>query len=171
MNQQFYILRHGEKTPDGSKLSNRGRKQAEHLAKRLSNIQFDRVYSSDLQRCKETAEILNNILKLPINYETALREIQGEARIKPSKYRKEIKVIKDFWNKLKKEKGTILIVSSGNVNRFLFSYILDIERKKANFMQNPTGLTVLEKKKTKGYRAHFINDTSHLPDKLRVSQD
>ena len=61
----FYIVRHGETEGNASgilglnpRLTANGVKQAQGLAKQLKSIHFDAVFSSDLIRAKQTAEII-----------------------------------------------------------------------------------------------------------------
>lgn len=79
----FYIVRHGEtewnvkKILQGqgdSPLTSVGKKQIADLAKEISLIHFDHIYSSDLMRAQQTAEILNIERKLAINTTHLLRE-------------------------------------------------------------------------------------------------
>lgn len=77
------IVRHGE-TDWNTKsliqghqdipLNENGKKQALELAQKLQKHQFSAVYSSDLSRAKETAEIINQQHLLTINLSTQLRE-------------------------------------------------------------------------------------------------
>lgn len=170
-NLNIYLLRHGEKlnNEDGP-LTKIGRSQAKLLAKRLKKLNINKIYSSNLKRCKETAEIISKQLKLPIEYNKALREVPSIVKEQPEKNLKEINVIKKFWEKVKKQNKTILLISSGIVNRIIISFALNIESPKANFMQYPTGLTKMEKVNDKRFRIWYINDTSHLPDKLKIRQ-
>ena len=168
----IYIVRHGEKA-DGENmpLTKRGRKQAELLAKRLKKLEISKIYSSDLERCKETAEIIKRQIKIPIVFEKALREVPSAVKEQPKKYKKEMKIIKKFWEKVHKEQGKILLVGSGIVNRILLSFALKIDPQKAHFMQHPTGLTRIERvEERKRYRVWHMNDTSHLSDKLMIMQ-
>jgi len=173
----IYIIRHGEKTPstdihnENNCLTERGKKQVKLLAKRLETFRITKIYSSDLLRCKETAEIIKKELGLPIEYEESLREIPSKVKENPRRYMKKINEIRKFWNKINKMQGNILLVGSGIVNRIFISFALNIDPKKANFMQHPTGLTKLEKNYEKRrYRVWHINDTSHLTSKLRVHE-
>lgn len=73
------IVRHGESTyntekriqgrSDASKLTEKGRNDAIKVGKALSNISFDAIYTSPLQRAKETADILRH--ELAINAENS----------------------------------------------------------------------------------------------------
>ena len=60
-------------------LNQKGRLEAHSLAQRLIDISFSAIYTSDLKRAKETAEIIAERLHLPITIEPRLREInQGK---------------------------------------------------------------------------------------------
>jgi broad specificity phosphatase PhoE len=56
-------------------LNDRGRAQAAELAERLADAGIGAVYSSDLARARETAEIVGARLGLPVTPDGALREI------------------------------------------------------------------------------------------------
>jgi broad specificity phosphatase PhoE len=75
------LVRHGETdwNRDGrwqghsdTHLNDLGREQARRLARELRDV--DVVYSSDLARAKETAEILAGELGLPVRFDARLRE-------------------------------------------------------------------------------------------------
>ncbi|HZT16559.1 MAG TPA: histidine phosphatase family protein [Gaiellaceae bacterium] len=56
-------------------LNDTGRAQARALAERLRNTPFDAVYSSDLRRAHETAEIVAAPHRVPVVADAELREI------------------------------------------------------------------------------------------------
>jgi broad specificity phosphatase PhoE len=56
-------------------LNETGRAQAQELARQLDGEPIDAVYSSDLRRASETAEIVGVRLGLPVERVTGLREI------------------------------------------------------------------------------------------------
>ncbi len=83
---EIYLVRHGitdwnrEKRLQGWKgsvLSSEGLEQAAELAKRLSDLRVDAVFSSDLSRAVQTAEILleKNSWRVPLIKDSRLREI------------------------------------------------------------------------------------------------
>jgi broad specificity phosphatase PhoE len=60
-------------------LNETGRAQARALALQLQDQPFSSIYSSDLQRARETAEIIAEAIHVPIMLEPRLREInQGD---------------------------------------------------------------------------------------------
>jgi broad specificity phosphatase PhoE len=56
-------------------LNDRGRRQAQMLADALDGMPLVAVYTSDLSRATETAEIVASRLNLPVSVDPALREI------------------------------------------------------------------------------------------------
>ena len=78
----LYLVRHGEtddnrrkivQMPDAS-LSVRGKQQAEQLARRLTTSNIGQVLCSDHRRARETSDIVNQQLKVPVLFESLLRE-------------------------------------------------------------------------------------------------
>lgn len=79
----IYIVRHGETDENlhhiiqghtNSVLNKTGKLQAKNTAQRLQDIKFDNVFSSDLLRTKETAEIIALERKLAVQTTKVLRE-------------------------------------------------------------------------------------------------
>lgn len=80
----IYLVRHGETdwNREGiyqgqvdTTLNQKGKCEAERLGVALKDIKFSRIYSSDLLRARETAEIINKYLNIPIFYRAELREM------------------------------------------------------------------------------------------------
>jgi probable phosphoglycerate mutase len=80
----LYIVRHGEsltnvgadypRTPEGSPLTERGRRQAHDVARRLASVHADVVISSDLLRACQTAEIIAGDRNLEVRIIPELHE-------------------------------------------------------------------------------------------------
>ena len=83
---ELYLIRHGDALPDAEDLrpgdydaqhlSELGRKQARALAERLRGTQFDALYTSPLQRTRQTAEPLEAALSMQATVVPDLREIE-----------------------------------------------------------------------------------------------
>ncbi len=75
----LYLIRHGRQNSTlcnvDVELSEDGRLQAGLLRERLQKYNIDALYSSDLIRAKQTAEIVNEALMLPHIIREELREI------------------------------------------------------------------------------------------------
>ncbi len=82
----LYLVRHGETEWNrigrwqghiDVPLSERGRQQAQALARRLKrdNAHFNKLYASDLRRAFETAQVIAQALHMPIHLLPDLREI------------------------------------------------------------------------------------------------
>ena len=81
---KIYLIRHATQQSilcnDNTSLSEAGKKQAESIGNRLLSYNIDAIYSSDLLRAKETAEMINNVFekngleKCPHEIRSGLRE-------------------------------------------------------------------------------------------------
>jgi isoleucyl-tRNA synthetase len=138
---KYFILRHGE--ADSNKmnvassypekldirLTARGRKQIEKAASELKKKKIDLIFSSDLRRTKETAEIISKALKLPVKFDERLREYNlGVFNGEPSE--KFHDFIGDEINKFSKapEEGETL----SDVRKRMMDFVLELEKKHKN---------------------------------------
>jgi isoleucyl-tRNA synthetase len=147
---QYFVLRHGEalnnkkeiyssypeKTP--CPLTERGKKQVETVAQKLKKEKIDLIFSSDLLRTKQTAEIIGKILKIDPIYDERLREIDtGRFNGKP------IKEGNKFFNpenKLNQEELLFKKYNQGfpegetyfQVRARMFDFIKEIEKRHQN---------------------------------------
>lgn len=80
----FVIIRHGTCDPVGKKIAGRmsgvhlndeGWRQAEELVSRLRNVKLNRIFTSPLERTKETASPLARWKNLAVETDDALNEI------------------------------------------------------------------------------------------------
>ena len=58
-------------------LNAEGQRQAELLSQRMKNEEWDYIYSSDLSRALETAEIIGRIKNIEVKIDKRLREMNG----------------------------------------------------------------------------------------------
>jgi probable phosphoglycerate mutase len=80
----LWFVRHGESTwnasrlvqgqAGGSVLTAKGRREAARAAARLCDMSIAAIYSSDLDRARQTAAIFAGVLRLPLRLDPALRE-------------------------------------------------------------------------------------------------
>jgi len=103
---RYFILRHGESLNNIKDIGNcwpekiycpltkRGEKQIKKIAKDLKKKKIELIFSSDLLRTKQTAEIIEKELGLTSKFDKRLREINvGILNGKP------LKEIRKFWDK------------------------------------------------------------------------
>ena len=76
----IYLIRHGRQNSKRCnvdvELSLEGREQAEITGRRLQNYGIEAVYSSNLKRAVETADLINQYLDRPRFYDDRLRETE-----------------------------------------------------------------------------------------------
>ncbi len=97
LNNKYYILRHGEALsnvknivsswPEKFKnpLTEKGKEEIIMVAKKLKGKNMDLIFSSDLLRTKQTAEIISNALKVKPKFDKKLREVGlGDLNGKPA---------------------------------------------------------------------------------------
>jgi len=112
---KLLLVRHGETIENalrliqghlGGSLSRKGQGHAEKLAEQLKHVELGAIYSSDLNRTRQTAEIIIRHHKVPVTFTPLLRERNfGELQGKP------IYLI-DLWS-LKTGKNRWLIEPKG----------------------------------------------------------
>jgi broad specificity phosphatase PhoE len=114
-NCTFYLVRHGETEWNAihriqghldSKLTENGKNQVKVAREKFKGIRFDAVYSSDLIRTKQTADILVLEKNLKILTTKALRERtfgEGDGMMR-IEYEEKTKHLLEKYNKLSEEK-------------------------------------------------------------------
>jgi broad specificity phosphatase PhoE len=156
---KILLIRHGETTGDvedrygGSyddHLTEKGQGQLRDTAKRLEGVVADKLYSSSLIRAKESAEIINEVLKSNVEFLDGLRErdygvlgglTKGEAL---QKYPEAVELHKDasntdpdgeaqadftarvlttFQHILEQGHGTVVIVSHGGPIKVILRHL------------------------------------------------
>lgn len=105
----FFIMRHGEaesnisnifscQPNDGFSLTKKGKKDVRKNALELKKQNFDLIISSDIDRAKQTAEIISEITDVKVVFDKNLREVNmGDFH---GKNMKNMKDFKDKWNNI-----------------------------------------------------------------------
>lgn len=86
LNNIYFILRHGEARSNkeqfvsswpekvNNPLTEKGKKQVKKIIPKLKRENIDLIFSSDLLRCKQTAEMISKSSKFKIKFDKRLRE-------------------------------------------------------------------------------------------------
>ena len=176
---EITFIRHAEKEELGEDpyLTKKGVKQAKHLAKRLKKEKFDELYCSNLNRTKQTADIISRIIGIKPQREESLKEFKAET-IKKEKDgwdREEKNHYSSLINFLKKiaedpdENKSILIIAHGITNKIILSHFLNLNLGNIiHFTQRETGVnSIYWMDKFKNWRLRIWNDDHHIPLKLK----
>jgi phosphohistidine phosphatase SixA len=183
---KIILIRHGEKEKKEFKedkekgLTERGKKQVLYLADYLKKFNVSEIYSSNLIRAKETAEIISKKINIPIK---ASFEELNEYESKHFKnyflriFSLRLKKLKKLLDRLSEEKEkdkTIVIVSHGLTNRLIIAYLLRIKISKSliRIRQYNACINILFwDKKHKNWCTSTINNIEHIPKKLRNMEE
>lgn len=176
---KIYLIRHAQKESEGENpnLTKKGIKQAAYLAKRISKIKFDKFYCSDMNRTRQTSEIISKKIKMKPVIEKSLNEYEtSDLKKDISKWsvndRKRIKEMYKFIDKITKnpkKEERILIVAHGITNRILMGYLMKFKLSELlPFMQDETCVNKFEySPKKNNWRLIKWNDNTHIPRNLR----
>lgn len=179
---EIIFIRHAEKEETGEDpyLTKKGIKQTKHLSKRLKKEKFYEFYCSDMNRAKQTAEIVSEEIKIKPKIEKSLNEFKSEILIKNKKkwdreekshYNKLISFLKKITKK-SDDKKSILIIAHGITNRIILSYFLCLNLKKIiQFRQAEGGVnSIYWVEKFENWRLKIWNDNNHIPPRLRYNE-
>ncbi len=136
---RYLILRHGESESNlknllVSEISNsknfhlteKGKEEIKRAAEKLKKEKIDLIFSSDLERCKESAEIVGKYLNIKPKFDKRLREIKGgELENKP------LEEVFAFWKTFeerfkKRPKGG---ENYNDVKKRMINFIESLEKK------------------------------------------
>lgn len=193
---KIIITRHGETIENcggimqghlPGHLSEKGIEQAKKLALRLKDEKIDYIYSSDLQRAKDTTTEIAKFHKVPIKFSKEIRErylglLQGKGKeafsvkdvadiedLDPT-IEKKVELFnraKNFLDKLiskHKEKDNILIMAHGGMNKALLAVLLGKTYMYMSELErgDNTSVNIFEIKDKKKIKLVYLNCTKHL---------
>lgn len=143
-------------------LSKKGKEQAEKVAQRLKNEDIGIIYSSDLKRAKETAEIINEFHNVKIKSDNRLRDMLNDENLEEF-----IKKCVNSFRDIEKEHKNVLVVSHGSSVLTLLAASTGnrkeggkIVRKHSSTYGN-TCISIVERKNGK-YKIKLIGCRKHL---------
>jgi broad specificity phosphatase PhoE len=159
MPPELFIIRHPEtinnqkkiiEDPMGGALSDKGKSQIGPAVKKLTSLNFDKVYSSDSARCKELATTFSKESGIQVEYRQIIREVNsGEwigmkksdvkkliAENKRPKNGEDLEQLMDRAKKILssmfKEKGRILLITHGCLIKMLIGATKDMTAYEAD---------------------------------------
>ena len=147
--KHIYLLRHAEfenptKTFHGRlsfPLTKAGKEQIRRVGKWFRNKKIGTIYSSEVERCRETSEIIANMVGAPVVFDKRLLEILTAIQgMQLSEYKKDrnirfslagklggettrdvqVRMLDLFYEKVKEEKENCIICSHGDGLYFLY---------------------------------------------------
>ncbi|MBS3140594.1 histidine phosphatase family protein [Candidatus Woesearchaeota archaeon] len=157
-------------------LSEEGKNQAKKLALRLKNEKIDEIYSSDLQRAKDTTnEILKFHKNILVHYTKELRErnvgsYTGKYKkdIDMDNFPKDAETLEEMKNRAKKfldsvydNNKTILFVCHSHLMRAFISVLFSSNIEEVEKPKN-TAVTIIELKEDKNHKIILLNCIKHL---------
>lgn len=178
---RFYFVRHGDAYDEMGiqledyALNNNGRIQALQLARRLRDNKFGAMYCSKIKRSMQTCEIVNDVHKMDVIYNSKLNEVGGEIWPQPgvtsepealNNFGRALTTISGFWKKLKEDHKDqeIIVFTHGNWIRVLLSSILAEGSHECffHFVIHNTALTIIDVNETTGFESIItISDAGH----------
>ena len=135
---RLFLIRHGHtKIVNGEAiLSKEGISQSKELAKKLRKIDFDKVYTSDLERSKNTAREYSDTFIEDNRLREVYRVLVGGPEKEGTSSNREFEDKKradEFFQEILKENGNILVFCHGNIIRYFLNKIL---KSKENLWEN-----------------------------------
>jgi probable phosphoglycerate mutase len=205
--RRIYLVRHGDVTyfdesgrpfrPDTVPLNDDGRAQAAVLARELANLPIDRVVSSDLPRCTETAAIFMAGRNLRVETFAELREIRPGrlSELPPEETIQAFVGAFSGFDRTAKFLGgetfgeladrvlpcfqhllmdghwqTLLVVAHGGVNRVLLAYAIGHDMLGFGaFEQDPCCLNIIDVTEDGRFLIRLVNETPYDLAKTNLS--
>ncbi|HPT66381.1 MAG TPA: histidine phosphatase family protein [Candidatus Woesebacteria bacterium] len=128
------LIRHGQTNWNAEKrlmgltdipINKNGAEQVKSLGKKISQLKISHIFSSDLLRAKETAEIINNFVNVDISLDNRLRELNyGDIEGKVLK-----EISSEDWNRFNLYPEQINAESFENVYARVKNFFEDLAKR------------------------------------------
>lgn len=175
---RLYMIRHGQSTTNLAQchagwaqvpLTPQGEAEAELAGKKLEGIEFDRIYSSDLLRATQTAQIAlpgaeveeTSLLRecgVGILAERTLKECYEQYGEVYRQHRKEFNYasyggesreqlyarVREFCQLMEQQEGTIAAFSHGGVIRAMLDIVTGVDQDRSAFAMENGSVSVFE---------------------------
>jgi broad specificity phosphatase PhoE len=179
---RVYFVRHGERADNSDSifakpdipLSKNGRQQAALLAQRFASIPVEVIYTSPYVRTRETAEILNAVIKTEIHDNMLIEEL-GEREERETIYKRSNEFVQ-FLKDQEKHRCILVSAHQGIIKMIIFAMVfgeVHLDRAfavfDASFNMDFTGITFCKRKKetvdekNPPWIVVTWNDLGHLP--------
>lgn len=198
------LVRHGEEEriksdnveyqTNDSNLTIKGIEQVKKLASKLKEFSITEIYSSDIKRAVQTAEIINKELNIIIKTDERLRERNiGDFEKHGDNWRKEFNKLKEkeivrgvplreirppngenlydfrdrirsFLIDLSKRKGNILVSAHGGINGAIINFAQDWNTKEFKLIKQDSACINILTFENNQWNILVLNDTSHLEE-------
>ncbi|MDO8503063.1 MAG: class I tRNA ligase family protein, partial [bacterium] len=188
---KYFVIRHGEYLGNINKTANcwpekgifsltkKGQEEAKLAAKKIKNRKIDLIFSSDLLRTKQTAEILGEELEIKPKFDKRLREINvgilnGKKIEEAGKFwsRNEKLSAQDYYLRRFKEappKGENYV----QVEKRVYGFLKELEKKYSGknivIVSHARVLTLLEKV-TRGYDLEKFTEIIKGKEEIKTGQ-
>ena len=178
--RKVYFVRHGEYDWNDQPVAIRGltpmgREQAKLTAQRLSLVQAGAIYSSDLERAIETAELIRSAVgDVPYEQDSVLRECLLPCPALSSKWpaerldEGERQAESAFMKYVRPsdEDRCDIIVSHGNMIRYMTARVLGVSSSWFRMRTLNCGITEIDIETDGTMWVVSYNDVGHLPTRL-----
>lgn len=149
-----YFCRHGEYVgqdkvvafrASGHPLTDFGKNQIQKTARFLSDKKISALYASPILRCQQSAKIVGEVLKLKVNTDERLLEVDSPyANINLDKYLEMAKGTKEFYNlPLQIAKGETIEEVKERMKKFLKSILEKYENKNVTVFSHGDPIMIL----------------------------
>ena len=175
--RKIYFIRHGEydwHNPQSKDLTDIGVQQAEWTAKRLANLSAQKIYSSDLPRALQTAEIIRGAIK-NVEYEidAGLRECllpipslsNVPLEVQKAGEQHATAAFAKYMRPAEQKEEIEIVVSHGNLIRYLIARALGQADRWIRFRTLNCGISEVHVE-SDGIWVVSYNDVGHLPAHL-----
>ena len=168
----LFLIRHGHvEIMDGeTKLSEKGILQSKELSKKLKNLKIDKVYSSDLERAKETAKEYSENFIEDKRLREVYRVLVGGPEKEGTSPNREIEDktrADDFFKEIIENEGNFALFCHGNIIRYFLNKIIKSrENLWENLVLGNCSVSIIEKNK-KGLFIKGINLKGNFEENIR----